>query len=277
MRPRILHPAAVLLYSLTLLPWVFAPNAPGGTPYEAPAAEVRPQNQIDQLVLARLQSLNITPAHVCSDAVFVRRVYLDIIGTLPTGTEAQQFILDRNPDSRSQLIDRLLARDEFADYLAMKWGDVLRIKAEFPIDLWPNAAQSYHHWLYESIDNKPCDRFARDLLVSSGSNFEAPPVNFYRAMQNRTPPGIARSVALTFMGERATLALQPTREPGCRFCQMSATNPPRNGRKRSSFSILPQRTPGRLAGRRAWPFCQTARPPCSRRKRILGPSSPTGS
>ena len=204
MRPRILHPAAVLLYSLTLLPWVFAPNAPGGTPYEAPAAEVRPQNRIDELVLARLQSLNITPAHVCSDAVFVRRVYLDIIGTLPTGTEAQQFILDRNPDKRSQLIDRLLARDEFADYLAMKWGDVLRIKAEFPIDLWPNAAQSYHHWLYESIrDNKPCDRFARDLLVSSGSNFEAPPVNFYRAMQNRTPPGIARSVALTFMGERA--------------------------------------------------------------------------
>ena len=102
------------------------------------------------------------------------------------------------------LIDRLLARDEFADYLAMKWGDVLRIKAEFPINLWPNAAQSYHRWVHDAIrDNKPCDQFARELLTASGSNFEKPPVNFYRAMQNRTPAGIAQTVALTFLGERA--------------------------------------------------------------------------
>ena len=64
---------------------------------------------------------------------------------------------------RCALIDRLLERPEFADYWAMKWGDILRIKAEFPVNLWPNAAQAYHRWVRASIaDNKPYDAFARD-------------------------------------------------------------------------------------------------------------------
>ncbi len=174
-----------------------------GTPFET-TAPLTPQNKIDEIVFARLQALNITPARLCSDPVFVRRVYLDVIGTLPTAAEAQQFILDRSPDKRRILIDRLLARDEFADYLAMKLGDLLRIKAEFPINLWPNAAQSYHRWIHDAIrDNRPWNEIARELLTASGSNFEMPPVNFYRAMQNRTPAGIAQTVALTFLGERA--------------------------------------------------------------------------
>ena len=102
------------------------------------------------------------------------------------------------------MIDRLLERDEFADYWAMKWSDLLRIKAEFPINLWPNAAQAYHRWIRTSIkENLPYDQFVRQMLTSSGSNFRVPPVNFYRAMQNREPAGIAQTVALTFMGTRA--------------------------------------------------------------------------
>jgi hypothetical protein len=85
----------------------------------------------------------------------------------------------------------------------MKWGDALRIKAEFPVNLWPNAAQAYHHWVRASLaENKPYDTFVRELLTSSGSNFRVGPVNFYRAVQNRTPEGVARAVALTFMGTR---------------------------------------------------------------------------
>jgi hypothetical protein len=180
-----------------------AGNIFAGTPFESPDA-LSPQNKIDEIVFARLQELKITPAQLCSDPVFIRRVYLDVTGTLPTAAEARQFILDRSPAKRSVLIDQLLARDEFADYLALKWGDLLRIKAEFPINLWPNAAQSYHRWVRDAIrNNEPCDQFARDLLTASGSNFEKPPVNFYRAMQNRTPTGIAQTVALTLLGERA--------------------------------------------------------------------------
>lgn len=182
---------------------VMAVKTFAGTPFES-ASPPMPDGKIDELVFAQLQKLNLAPANLCSDAVFVRRVFLDVIGTLPTASEAQQFMADRNPEKRRRLIDRLLARDEYADYLALKWGDALRIKAEFPINLWPNAAQSYHRWVHDALrDNKPCDQFARELLTGNGSNFENPPVNFYRAMQNRTPSGIAQTVALTFLGERA--------------------------------------------------------------------------
>jgi hypothetical protein len=165
---------------------------------------VTPESQIDKLVLAKLKSLGIQPV-LCSDAVFVRRVYLDTIGSLPTAREAKEFI--ENPDTknkRRRLVDHLLERNEFADYWAMKWGDILRIKAEFPVNLWPNAAQVYHRWVRASItENKPYDEFVREMLTSSGSNFRVGPVNFYRAIQNRTPEGIAATVALTFMGTRA--------------------------------------------------------------------------
>jgi len=170
--------------------------------FESPTPPT-PANQIDRIVFAKLSSLKIQPV-LCSDAVFVRRVYLDVIGALPTAKEAGDFL--RDPDTagkRRALIDRLLEREEFADYWAMKWGDVLRIKAEFPVNLWPNAAQAYHHWVRASIAaNKPYDQFVREMLTSSGSNFRVPPVNFYRAIQNKTPEGIAAAVALTFMGSR---------------------------------------------------------------------------
>lgn len=163
-----------------------------------------PASEIDRLVLARLQPLGIQPARVCSDAVFIRRLYLDVIGTLPTAEETEAFLKDEALCKRRKLIDLVLARDEFADYWAMKWSDVLRVKAEFPINLWPNAVQAYHRWIHTSIaENKSYDRFARELLTASGSNFRVPPVNFYRAMQNKTPEGIAHAVALTFMGARS--------------------------------------------------------------------------
>ncbi len=163
-----------------------------------------PQGRVDKLVFGKLKQLGLQPPPPCSDAVFVRRVHLDVIGTLPTAVEAREFILDQAPNKRAALIDRLLEREEFATYWAMKWGDLLRIKAEFPVNLWPNAAQAYHRWILASLAaNKPYDQFARELLTSSGSNFRVGPVNFYRAIQNRTPEGIATAVALTFMGTRA--------------------------------------------------------------------------
>ncbi len=86
----------------------------------------------------------------------------------------------------------------------MKWSDLLRVKAEFPINLWPNAAQAYHRWIRTSIrENRPYDRFVREMLTQNGSNFRVPPVNFYRAVQSKEPQAIAQTVALTFMGTRA--------------------------------------------------------------------------
>ena len=172
-------------------------------PYESDAAPT-PRCQIDKLVFEGLKQLGIQPANICSDAVFVRRACLDVIGTLPTAQEARTFILDKDPNKRSALIERLLQREEFADYWAMKWCDLLRVKAEFPINLWPNAVQAYHRWIRTCIkENRSYDRFVREMLTSSGSNFRVPPVNFYRAVQSKEPQAIAQAVALTFMGVRA--------------------------------------------------------------------------
>ncbi len=203
-----LNPATALmggllcLCALATIPRCAATGAMS-SPFEAQIA-LTAESEIDKLVLNQLKQLNLQPANLCSDAVFLRRAYLDAIGTLPTVQEASDFLLSREPNKRAALIDRLLEREEFADYWAMKWSDLLRVKAEFPINLWPNAAQAYHRWIRTCIkDNKPYDQFVRELLTASGSNFRVPPVNFYRAMQNREPQGIAQTVALTFMGARA--------------------------------------------------------------------------
>lgn len=182
-------------------------QGPGGEPsivrpFESDGGFVS-TNRIDALVLATLKERGIKPANPCSDEVFVRRVYLDVIGTMPKPTEVLEFLQDRRPDKRAALIDALLAREEFAEYWALKWCDLLRVKAEFPINLWPNAVQAYHRWIRDCLrENKPYDQFVRELLTSSGSNFRVPPVNFYRAVQGQEPAAIADAVALTFMGRR---------------------------------------------------------------------------
>ena len=145
-------------------------------------------------------------AVLCSDAVFVRRAYLDVIGTLPTAKEARDFIQD--PDTRNKrrlLIERLLDRPEFADYWAMRWGDILRIKAEFPVNLLaqrgagisPLGARVHPP---KTSPTRPIRTRTADL--ERPANFRVGPVNFFRAVQNRTPEGIATAVALVFMGTR---------------------------------------------------------------------------
>ncbi|MCX8108600.1 MAG: DUF1549 and DUF1553 domain-containing protein, partial [Verrucomicrobiae bacterium] len=163
-----------------------------------------PELEIDKIVFKRLAELGLSPAPLCSDPVFVRRAWLDLTGTLPSSNDVREFAADPRPNKRQLLIDRLLERPEYADYWAMKWSDILRVKSEFPINLWPNAAQAYHRWIRDCLRaNMPYDKFAREMLLASGSNFRVGQVNFYRAMQNRTPEGIAQTVALTFMGCRA--------------------------------------------------------------------------
>ncbi|TWU43359.1 hypothetical protein Q31b_23980 [Novipirellula aureliae] len=165
---------------------------------------IHSHNSLDDLIFLNLINRKIEPAKLCSDAVFLRRVYIDTLGTLPTADEARSFLDDTDPDKRNKLIDTVLEREEFSIYLTMRLCDLLRVKAEFPINLWPNAAQAYHRWIHQAIrSNMPADEFAHRLLTSSGSNFRTPQVNFYRAMQSKEPKAIAQTVALTFLCERA--------------------------------------------------------------------------
>lgn len=158
--------------------------------------------RLDELVLAQLRQRNLTLAPLCDDATFLRRACLDVLGTLPRPQEARAFLADQTADKRSRLVETLLRRDEYAWYWALKWGDLLRIKAEFPSNLWPYAVQVYHRWVWQACrDNKPYDQFVRELLTAVGSNFQVGPANFFRA-QERTPRRMAEVVGLLFLGQR---------------------------------------------------------------------------
>lgn len=166
---------------------------------DAPAAVAA----LDAVVALRLKALGVEPAPPCSDAAFVRRAYLDVLGTIPTLAEARAFLADRRPDKRGRLVDELVERDAFADHAALRLCRVLRVRAEFPVNLWPHAAQTYHRWVRDALrDRMPFDRFAHALLTASGSSVRVPPANFWRAVPRRDPATLAASVALTFLGAR---------------------------------------------------------------------------
>lgn len=150
-------------------------------------------------------STKIAKEKYCSDAVFVRRVYLTITGRLPQPEIASQFLNANKRNKRAELIDRLLESEEYLKYFVMRWGDILRIKSEFPSNIWPNGVQAYNRWLYEKISsNTPYDTFTKELLLSKGSDFRSPAVNFYRAFPKRTPENIYNNINLLFLGNRKT-------------------------------------------------------------------------
>ena len=139
----------------------------------------------------------------CSDDVFLRRAYLTVTGALPTFLDCKKFIDGKNPDKREALIDTLLESDLAIKYMQMRWGDILRVKSEFPSNLWPNGTQAYNRWIYEQLmRNVPYDKMVRGLLLSEGSNFRSPAVNFYRGFQKRTPENFYANINLLFLGNR---------------------------------------------------------------------------
>ena len=172
------------------------------SPFEADS-DFKPVCLIDEIVFAHLKERGLTPAKLCSDAVFVRRAFLDLTGKIPSPSKAKSFIDDKSPDKREKLVNELLGSSEFCSYFSMLFCDFLRVKAEFPINLWPNAAQAYHRFIYKSLeDNIGYDEMTKRILTSEGSNFRIGEVNFFRAMQGKNAEGIASCVALSFMGIR---------------------------------------------------------------------------
>jgi len=159
-------------------------------------------NFIDQLVFAKLKKLNILPSEQASDADYLRRVYLDVIGTLPTPAEARRFFADTRPDKRARLVDELLQRPEFADFWALAWSDVLRVDRQA---LGHKRAYAYYRWIRDSLaSNKPFDRFARELLTAEGPLEDTGPANFYKVVAK--PGDTAGTVAQVFLGVRIACA-----------------------------------------------------------------------
>lgn len=160
------------------------------------------QNFVDPLVSAKLRKLNVVPSELCDDSEYLRRVYLDVIGTLPTAEEARRFLADKRADRRARLVDELLARPEFADYWALKWADLLRVDRQA---LGHKRAYQYYQWIRKSFaDNRPLDQFTRELLTAEGPLGEVAPANFYKVVNK--PGDSASTLAQIFLGVRIACA-----------------------------------------------------------------------
>ncbi|MHA3769931.1 DUF1549 and DUF1553 domain-containing protein [Verrucomicrobiota bacterium sgz303538] len=159
-------------------------------------------NFIDELVFKKLKTLRIQPSELCSDGVFVRRAYLDLLGMIPPADAARAFVADTTSDKRGRLIDTLLQREEFADFWALKWADLMKIEER---QLDKQGMEVFHRWIRDSIAaDKPFDQFARELIAARGKTFENPPANWWRA--NRDPVTRAENTARVFLGVQLNCA-----------------------------------------------------------------------
>jgi hypothetical protein len=159
-------------------------------------------NAIDPFVWTKLNQLGIVPAELADDSTFIRRVFLDTIGTLPTPAEVRDFLSDAAADKRGRLIDKLLERPEYADYWALKWSDILLVDRN---RLAERGAFEFHQWLREQfVQNRPYDAWVRELVTASGNTGTFGPANFYRTVD--TADVAARTISQAFLGVRVECA-----------------------------------------------------------------------
>ncbi len=157
---------------------------------------------IDDLVLDKLKKLNIAPSAECDDSTFIRRAYLDAAGILPSAEEVETFLADKSPAKRSTLIDKLIARDEFVDYWAYKWSDLLLVSSR---RLSSTAMWTFYDWIRDSVKrNKPWDQFAREIFTSSGSSRQNGALNYF--VLHKDPIDLAETTTEAFLGQRITCA-----------------------------------------------------------------------
>lgn len=169
---------------------------------EADYRAFRPVNYIDEKVIAKLHELKILPSDLASDDEFLRRVYLDVIGTLPTPAEVRQFLADTRPNKRARVIEELLERPEYIDHWTYKWGDLLRVNRE---TLTEKGMWAFYAWIRDQVaTNRPWDQLTYDVLTANGSNFADGPSNFYRI--SRTPEDLTETVSQAFLGIRVSCA-----------------------------------------------------------------------
>jgi hypothetical protein len=179
------------------IPLMFIDDVPGFQWVEPASA-----NYVDVLVNQKLKQLQFLPGSVCDDATFIRRVSLDVIGLLPTSQETMEFLADTSIDKRARLIDRLLERDEYAKFWALKWGDLLKLTSK---SIGNEGVFKFYRWIENAMrSNMPYDRFASELIAGSGSTLENPPANFYRSATDMNE--CVETVSQVFLGARLQCA-----------------------------------------------------------------------
>jgi hypothetical protein len=160
------------------------------------------RNYIDDLVLDKLKKLNIAPSSIADDATFIRRAYLDAAGILPGAEEVETFLSDKSPAKRQTLVDKLIARDEFVDYWAYKWSDLLLVSSR---KLGSTAMWTFYDWVRDNVKrNEPWDKVATAIFTGSGSSRENGALNYF--VLHKDPIDLAETTTEAFLGQRITCA-----------------------------------------------------------------------
>ncbi len=163
---------------------------------------VTSSNEIDESIYRQLQKMNIIASGTCTDEQFLRRVFIDLTGTVPTADQTALFLSDQDPDKRDKLVDERLESPEFNSYWALKWSDLLRVDRQ---TLGHENAYQYYSWIKESFrQHKPMDKFARELITTSGPLVDAPAGFFYKAV--KSPNRMASTMSQVLLGIRIECA-----------------------------------------------------------------------
>ncbi len=164
------------------------------------------KNVVDKHTQKKWQELGIVPSAICNDETYIRRVFHDVTGTLPTPAQVREFLADKDLNKRDKLVDRLLETPEYSYLFANRWADVLRVKRGNQQN--QNRAFgtfAFHNWIRESIANdKPYDQFAREILAAIGDESKAPPTVWYRDLQK--PEQFVDDACQLFLGVRVACA-----------------------------------------------------------------------
>jgi hypothetical protein len=170
-------------------------------PQNAAAVKNLPSyNYIDKLVNKKLMKLRIEPSGTCSDQLYLRRVYIDTVGRLPSEDEYHAFIKDNSPTKRQDLVSRLVDKPEFTDLWVMKWAELLKIRSDNNTFSYKSTLL-YYSWLRKQFaENTSIDKIVEKLLSSSGNTFSNPPTNFYQV--ERDTLKMSENTAQVFMGTR---------------------------------------------------------------------------
>ncbi|MDR3634459.1 MAG: DUF1553 domain-containing protein [Isosphaeraceae bacterium] len=166
-------------------------------PFDFPA-----QNVVDEKAAAKWRSLGLVPSGLCTDSEFIRRAMLDLIGTVPSPGEVEDFVADTRPRKRALLVDRILDRPEYVDYWSLKWGDLLRVSTD---KLGAQGMLAFNLWLRNAFRaNMPVARMVEELVTAQGSIYTNGPANYFRVANN--PDDLAETTAQVFMGVRLQCA-----------------------------------------------------------------------
>ncbi len=181
---------------------VFRATVPLGV--TIPEYKFAEQTVVDRFTKKKWQELGITPSDLSTDEQFLRRIYLDLTGSLPTPKQVTEFQADKDAQKRDKLVDKLVDSTEYSYLFANKWADILRVKRRNQPDRAAGTF-AFHAWIREAIaKDKPYDQFVREILAATGDESQSPPTVWYKELQD--PQQFVDDTAQVFLGLRIACA-----------------------------------------------------------------------